>query len=76
MVKILVNSLPEKPEDCPFAITSRSSHCLSNCSLKGNFYANYDGYTHFTNSPNRVTCSLHENKECSYLQVLYGSASW
>lgn len=69
MVKILVNSLPEKPNDCPFAITSKSDWCLSNCSLKCNRYANGEGYIHFTNSTNRITCSLHENKECPYLQL-------
>ena len=76
MVKILVNSLPTKPEDCPFAITSRGSHCLSNCSLKCNLRANHDGYTLFTNCPNGITCDLHANKKCRHLQVLYGSASW
>ena len=76
MVKILVNSLPEKTEDCPFAITNKSNWCLSNCSLKCNHYADSEGHSHFTNAPNRITCSLHANKKCPYLQVLYGSVSW
>jgi hypothetical protein len=75
-VKILVNSLPEKPADCPFAITSRHNQCLSNCSLKCNLRADHDGHTHFTNSPNGITCDLHANKKCRHLQVLYSSASW
>ena len=66
-MKILVDSFPKKPADCPFAITYRHNQYLSNCSLKCNLHADHDGYTHFTHSPNGITCALHENKKCPYL---------
>ena len=67
MVKILTNGLPETPNECPFAIINRDKRCLANCSLKCNLRADHDGYTHFTHSPNGITCALHENKKCPYL---------
>ena len=76
MVKILTNGLPETPNECPFAIINRDKRCLVNCQLKCNHSNNSILYEHFSYSPSNVTCNLHENKECPYLQVLYSSASW
>ena len=75
-IKILVNSLPENPEDCPFAIINRDKRCLANCQLKCNNIDDGIRYECFSYSPNSVTCNLHANKKCRHLQVLYGSASW
>ena len=73
MVKILVNSLPKKPEDCPFAIMAGhdilGNEVFPNCQFKGNHYSDGDLYDHFSFSPHRNTCNLSENKECPYLQV-------
>lgn len=75
MIKILVDNLPEKSEDCPFAIMAGNDilghEVIPNCQLKGNHYADNDLYDRFSYSPNRDTCSLHDNKECPYLRVLY-----
>lgn len=68
MVKILVNSLPDKPEDCPFAIINRDKRCLANCQLKCNHSDDSILYERFSYSPSNVTCSLHENKTCPYMR--------
>lgn len=74
-MKILVNKLPDKPEQCLFCIDYAGKFeypCKCRLMLEGRDYDN--GLTWSVRSPNN--CVLYNNKPCPYLQVLYGSVSW
>lgn len=75
-MKLLVNKLPDKPEQCLFSIKPPMSESEYPCKCKLMLdMTDYDyGITWSMRSYNN--CVLHENKSCPYLQVLYGSVSW
>jgi hypothetical protein len=77
-MKILVNKLPDTPEQCLFCI---DSICIdsnrtfpSKCKLRldNNDYGDPLMWTFVSHN----NCALCEGEPCPYLQVLYGSASW
>ena len=72
-MKILVNELPDKPEQCLFCIDSRGTF-PSKCKLRLDNSDYGDSLMWSFNSHNN--CVLYKNKPCPYLQVLYGSVSW
>ena len=75
-MKLLVNKLPDTPEQCVFSMEppANSYTYPCKCRLKLNT-TDYDyGLSWSVHSWNN--CVLYKNKPCPYLQVLYGSVSW
>lgn len=75
-MKILVNKLPDKPEQCLFCIEPPTYAIEYPCKCK--FMLNATDYDDglIWSKISYNNCSLCNNKPCPYLQVLYGSASW
>ena len=67
-MKILVDTLPKTPSECPFAL-----HCPGDdkaypiCKLK---YKSLYDHVSFSFIPNKHTCLLNEEKECDYLKEI------
>lgn len=72
-MKILVNKLPDTPEQCLFCIKSDDTF-PSKCKLRLD-NTDYDEPLIWSMRSNN-NCVLHKNEACPYLQVLYGSVSW
>lgn len=72
-MKILVNELPDKPEQCLFCIESHDTF-PSKCKLR---LDNTDyGEPLLWSMRSNNNCVLCKGEPCPYLQVLYGSVSW
>ena len=72
-MKIFVDKLPEKPEECLFCIDSNRTF-PSKCKLRldGMDYGDPLMWSFIDNN----NCVLYKGEPCPYLQVLYGSVSW
>lgn len=70
---MLVNKLPDTPEQCMFCIKSVGIF-PSKCKLRLNDGDYGSGLIWSMKSYNN--CVLYKEESCPYLQVLYGSVSW
>lgn len=72
-MKILVDKLPDTPEQCLFCIKSHDIF-PSKCKLR--LENNDYGDPLIWSMRCRNACALCKGEPCPYLQVLYGSVSW
>ena len=72
-MKIFVNKLPDKPEQCLFCIDSHGTF-PSKCKLRLDNTDYGEPLTWSFSSHNN--CVLCKGESCPYLQVLCGSVSW
>lgn len=72
-MKILVNKLPDAPEQCMFCIKPYDIF-PSKCKLRLDDADYGNGLIWSMTSNNN--CVLYKEEICPYLQILYGSVSW
>ena len=65
-MKIIVDELPSKPEDCLFTKFCVNERCIPNCLFRSRpHWADFENS--FSPRPNKMNCVLADGKDCPFL---------